>query len=52
MSRLYGDYEDINSKDIQTFFNNRAKNEMDDDLSVVLTSEERHQERKKIFQEN
>lgn len=42
----------ISTQKIYKLFNNRAKNEMDDDLSVVLTSEERHQERKKIFQEN
>lgn len=42
----------LTQKIYKTFFNNRAKNEMDDDLSVVLTSEERHQEHKNVFQKN
>ncbi len=54
MSRLYGDKENIDSNWVKDFFNERAKKDVDSDLSIVLfqdkeNSEQRHLEEKKIF---
>jgi SAM-dependent methyltransferase len=57
MSRLYGDKEDINSDKVKDFFNKRANQEFDSDLSIVLfqdkeNSEQRHIEEQKVLFDN
>lgn len=57
MSRLYGDNEDINSDKVKNFFADRANQDLESDLSIVLlqdkeNSEKRHIEEKKLFHEH
>lgn len=46
MARLYGENEDINSDKVKNFFNNRAKKDVESDLSIVLFQDKENSERR------